>query len=477
MSRFVDCEAHVDLTGDSEEERVEYEDDPISDFSNYLSAQHVARAAESYDPFGRARNWHERRGRRLARGSSDERGSGGERDGDDDRRERIPETPPREIAAPRLGNRHQPAPADQAEPARAEPGERDAPAPAAPAGRGSGSRHWSWTWNSRAGNGGDGSDLPGPEEVRRGLERHCDFAVWQHERGADGRHHLQGHIYARGKIRFTSVKLWLRCEHLHCEIARNPKASIDYCQKSDSRVAGPWRIGVEPAFGSGGRSDLVRLYEKARSGFEAGRSVNDLLLDEDSKIAASAMRYTKELERLQYAIEEKKNQELADPPPEAWRDWQTEALRILDSPPDNRSVYWIYDEVGHTGKSVLSAYLANHRKYFLSGMGKSEDLAYAWSQTFTTHNQGVVFDIPRSANIHESFYLLLEMFKNKRVTVNKYQSRTMCFARPMHVIVFANQPPDVSKLSADRWRVNFITNFLTLRTVDHRTLFAGHRAI
>lgn len=130
------------------------------------------------------------------------------------------------------------------------------------------------------------------------------------------------------------------------------------------------------------------------------------------------------------------------------RNWQHEEVKALENQ-NRRNVRWVYDLKGGVGKSVLADYLIDYKKAFFCDGGKLADIAYAYQ-----NQEYVVFDLPRTS---EDFtpYKAMECFKNGRLFSPKYTSCLKRF-KPCKVIVFANYPPDRSKLSDDRWSINCI---------------------
>lgn len=62
--------------------------------------------------------------------------------------------------------------------------------------------------------------------------------IYQIEAGANQTTHLQGFIYFRNAVSFSGVKKILKRAHI--EIAKNRDACINYCQKADTRIEGPY---------------------------------------------------------------------------------------------------------------------------------------------------------------------------------------------------------------------------------------------
>jgi hypothetical protein len=133
------------------------------------------------------------------------------------------------------------------------------------------------------------------------------------------------------------------------------------------------------------------------------------------------------------------------------KQWQQGIKDIIEGEVCDRSVYWMYDESGGAGKSFMSGYLQTHHNAFVNSGGKTADIAHAYDE-----QPIVVFDLPRTIVDHmDHIYSVIESLKNGCIFSGKYESRTKTFDAP-HVIVFANFKPDLTKLSADRWKVSSI---------------------
>jgi hypothetical protein len=143
------------------------------------------------------------------------------------------------------------------------------------------------------------------------------------------------------------------------------------------------------------------------------------------------------------------------------REWQRKLLEICDQEPDDRSIYWIYDEKGNTGKSSFSKFLKQHKcegsEYSwlaLSNIGKQQDNYHVIAEALKSgwNGWGAVVDLSRSYETSWSIYSTLEALKNGSITSTKYMGSTVNMAAP-HVIVFANWWPNTTKLSLDRWKI------------------------
>jgi len=79
------------------------------------------------------------------------------------------------------------------------------------------------------------------EPVFTGLPGH--FLTYQREEcPKTGQGHWQGMIGFPKKVRLTAAKAFLGHPSAHLEVCRNIKASMDYCRKAETAVAGSWRM-------------------------------------------------------------------------------------------------------------------------------------------------------------------------------------------------------------------------------------------
>lgn len=212
--------------------------------------------------------------------------------------------------------------------------------------------------------------------------------VFQLEKGENGTTHFQGCIKFDSNVRPKNLfgPDW---DKIHWEKCSNWEASVRYCQKRESRVRGPWIKGENKI--------------------------------QDLKIL--------------------KRDEL--------RDWQKDIVDIIEQEPDERKIYWFWEETGGVGKSAFTKFLvARHNAMLLTG--KANDMKYAIANA-GVYPALVVIDCPRSMKDYIS-YPGIEEIKNGCFFCGKYESKQVIGNNP-HIIIFANFPPDEDKLSRDRWVV------------------------
>ena len=135
------------------------------------------------------------------------------------------------------------------------------------------------------------------------------------------------------------------------------------------------------------------------------------------------------------------------------RPWQEELYNHIKTEPDDRSIYWYYDNVGGSGKSAFCKMLAvKHPKEVLVIQGgKLADIINIIFNTDTARLTTVIIDIPRQQSNKVSF-AAVECIKNGMITNTKFETGVKFF-NTVHIIIFSNAEPDLHELSHDRWRV------------------------
>lgn len=133
------------------------------------------------------------------------------------------------------------------------------------------------------------------------------------------------------------------------------------------------------------------------------------------------------------------------------RPFQQEILDICMEEPDDRSIYWFWDEAGNIGKTQFMKYMCVKHNALPCVGGKFADIMNLIFNANMDETRTIIFNVPRGHREHIS-YSSLEAIKDGLVVNTKYETGFKVFNSP-HVIVFANFPPDTSSLSADRWVV------------------------
>lgn len=133
--------------------------------------------------------------------------------------------------------------------------------------------------------------------------------------------------------------------------------------------------------------------------------------------------------------------------------WQLQVLSLIKETPDDRKIYWYWGE-GNIGKTTFCKYLVvKHKAIVVSGKGADvRNAVCTYLKDTGMHPDLVVFPIPKSYNTEYLSYEALENVKDMLFYSGKYEGGQVAGPSP-HLIVFANEPPDESKLWNDRWEV------------------------
>ncbi len=215
--------------------------------------------------------------------------------------------------------------------------------------------------------------------------------IFQLEKGENGMIHFQG------VIRYKNLRANWPDVEAHWERCRNWRASVKYCSKRDTRIAGPWTNLKNVKFRKSVRDPLDGL---------------------------------------------------------TLRNFQKEILEIIKSEPDDRKIYWFWESEGNSGKSTLCKHIIMTRNAVLLN-GNSKD-CFCCLKKFDENRDIdiVIFDIPR-CQFNTISYKVIESVKNGMFFSGKYESDFITF-NPPHVIVLCNFAPERGMLSEDRWVINYI---------------------
>lgn len=217
----------------------------------------------------------------------------------------------------------------------------------------------------------------------------CIKYCFQEETGINGVKHLQGVISLTKPMRWTEFNL---SNKIHWEATKNVKQSYTYCCKDDTRTGNIYKYGFP----------------------------------EEIQVISNLFK------------------------------WQTTVLNKCMDKPDDRTVNWIYDKNGCAGKTAFVKYMfVKHKAVVFTG-GKANDIAYQLcllnkDKTLASDFKIAIFDIARS-NEGMISYKAIERIKDGIMTSPKYESCTVVFNN-VHVWIFSNDLPDISKLSEDRWKI------------------------
>lgn len=225
---------------------------------------------------------------------------------------------------------------------------------------------------------------------------------FQEETGENGTKHLQGCFKCNDAIPFSTVKNCL--PRAHIEVCKNFNKAFEYSCKPETRTG--------------------KIYSNEPGMVERCQPPEDYF-----------------------------NMDIATK-------WQTNILKMLEYKPHPRKLLWIYDKHGNSGKTFLCRHICiKYPRQSLLVSGKGADIKYT-IKTFLENKKNnlkiVMFDIPRSSLDYIS-YTAIEEIKNGIFCSNKYESG-MCVMKYCHVIIFANEKPQLDEMSKDRWVIWDISN-------------------
>lgn len=229
------------------------------------------------------------------------------------------------------------------------------------------------------------------------------------EVGQEGTPHLQVYIEFVNQVDFSVIKKM--CPRAHIEKAKgNRKQNIAYCSKEK----------------------VLR---------------NDFPVDETKEEKIERQKAEKKA-----AIIQKRYKDVS------WYPWQQNLIDIMDGPEDTRHIHWVWEPYGNKGKTFIHNYI--YFKYIcIIGAGKNADVAYKIADWQKNNDQkdpeAIILDIPRT-NLDYVNYGMLEKFKDGLFSSPKYESCDVFFLNIPHVICYANEEPNYTSLSRDRWKIHKI---------------------
>ena len=140
------------------------------------------------------------------------------------------------------------------------------------------------------------------------------------------------------------------------------------------------------------------------------------------------------------------------------RSWQKDAFDIFQQPPNDRTVVWIYDEHGNSGKSwfqnYIESYFGYNRVFRCDLRIKHKDMCHILRKRSITTVDIFLFNDSRSIKGEEpNMYRILEDIKDGAATTSKYDNQVIKFKNPNFVMVFSNSWPNRKHLSKDRWQI------------------------
>jgi len=279
-----------------------------------------------------------------------------------------------------------------------------------------------------------------------GVSDACQYLTYGREVGASGTRHLQGYVCFKRRFTLSAAKKIAGFEHAHLESARGTHIQArTYCHKDGDFVEyGEIPVSVANSRQEG-RNDVQEIIEWL-----------DMFIEEEKRAPTEEeVALLMPMALLRYPSNFMKLVELRAPAiilqtGEA-REWQIALNDALNSQcEDDRSVLFYIDKQGGKGKSwfVRWYYSQNPDRCQIIHPAGYADMAYALDPTKSVF----LFNVSRTGMEYLQ-YRFLEDLKDRLVFSTKYQSTMKVLKVVPHVVVFANEHPNYTKMSTDRYNV------------------------
>lgn len=275
------------------------------------------------------------------------------------------------------------------------------------------------------------------------------------------RQHIQMFAEFKEKQSYKSIKKIFNNDTIHIApmLYGNIQDCRDYCTEKSNKPKIIFKDSQ--TYGTikqaGRRNDLKSVLDKMKEGVSPIEQAK-----EDESVAKLYIQYHKGLDAINNSIQNDNKQERIrnELKQIKLRPFQKDIEEIINTKPDNRTIYWYYETKGNTGKSHMTKYLTANHNAIMINTGKQADILHAYN-----HQPIIIFDLPRTLEHNESIYTTMEVLKNGQYFSSKYESKSVLTEIP-HIIVFANYLPDISKLSEDRWNIQEIQTDYTSKRLS-----------
>lgn len=252
--------------------------------------------------------------------------------------------------------------------------------------------------------------------------------------------HLQGFVSFSSRLSGPTVRAYFpRC---HVEVARGtPLQASEYCKKDGDYE----EFGVLPR-GQGARNDWDRLKRWVVEELQRRPTLRELAA------TFPGLFHRGNTANLWIIIDSW----LPEPSfieGEPREGWQRDLFETLLEDADPREIVFFSDAEGNKGKTWLCQYMLSkypERVQYL-GIAKRDDLCFMIDPS----KDIFLLDVPRQ-QMEYLQYPVLEMLKNRLVVSPKYGSTVKQLTKVPHVVVFANEYPNMDAMSNDRYIVNEI---------------------
>jgi len=138
------------------------------------------------------------------------------------------------------------------------------------------------------------------------------------------------------------------------------------------------------------------------------------------------------------------------------RPFQKSLEDILTGPVDDGKILWVYDEKGQIGKTDFLRYMhVTHGIPFAYG-GKCGDvmnLVFNAKHYYLGTDKGaMIFNFGRETDMNKVSYKAFEQISDGAIYNSKFEAGCFVCNKP-HVLVLANDLPNVKKMTQSRWKI------------------------
>jgi len=297
------------------------------------------------------------------------------------------------------------------------------------------SQYWCFTYNNY-----DDAVIERIESLYDGES--VQYLVVGREVGEQGTPHLQGFIIFATRKRFGTVRNLIVGSHIEAANG-TPFQAAQYCKK-DGRFSEFGTPPVDRPSRTGSRGLFAEFVGYISEFYStANRSPSEREIA--NAFPALYVRYRGALLDLVEHLLPTPEIEIGE-----LREWQQDLNSWITGEPDDRVIIFVVDPQGGSGKSFFQRwFFSQHGETTqLLSIGKRDDIAHV----IDPFKNVFLFNIPRGGMEHLQ-YTILEQLKDRVVFSPKYNSRTKILREKCHVVVFSNEAPDETKMSADRFHI------------------------
>ena len=263
------------------------------------------------------------------------------------------------------------------------------------------------------------------------------------ETGEENTPHFQGFVIFNKRTNLTWLKNHFN-ERAHFEIARGTNTQArDYSQKDDDYE----EFGEVPDETKVGQAAIFEEYKNWCKALDHQPSEKEIA-DAYPHLWCRYRRSVTDMARMFAPQPNIQSGEL--------RGWQIELKEKLDGEPNDRTIIFCIDKEGQKGKSFFCRWMISKYpdKVQVLGPAKRDDLAHV----VDTERSIFLMNVPRGSMEHLN-YGFLESLKDRMILSPKYESTMKFMKAQPHIVVFANEDPDETKMTEDRYDFfNFNTN-------------------